>query len=179
MRRLAAFAAVLLLGLTSACTTAAAGSGVVEGTVIAAADRPPAPAVTGALLDGSGNYDLAAHKGDVVVVNFWGSWCGPCVAEADAFEQAYQATKASGVTFVGVNVRDVQDSAKDFARLRLTYPSIFDPAGKVALGFTVTPTTPSTYIVDRQGRLAFIARRPVLKTELEPVLQQLAGEPRP
>jgi thiol-disulfide isomerase/thioredoxin len=177
MRRL--FLALLpVLLLVAGCSTAAAGAGLAEGTVLAADNRPAAPPVTGDLLDGSGRYDLANHRGEVVVVNFWGSWCGPCVGEADALQQTYLATKGNGVSFVGVDVRDSRDAASEFASLRTTYPNIFDPASKVALGFPVPPTTPSTYIVDRQGRLALVLRRPVLKDELTSFVNQLAAESR-
>ena len=70
--------------------------------------RPAARAVSGALLTG-GTYDVAADRGTVVVVNFWGSWCSPCRAEAADLERTYAATKARGVTFVGVNSRDDRD----------------------------------------------------------------------
>jgi thiol-disulfide isomerase/thioredoxin len=176
MRRLIVALMITLLGVTG-CTSAAAG-GLVEGKVLAERDRPAAPTVTGDLLDGTGRYDLANHKGEVVVINFWGSWCGPCVGEADALEQTYVATKDSGVSFVGINVRDTRDAAKEFSSLRLTYPSVFDPSSKVALGFPVPPTTPSTYIVDRQGRLAVILRRPVVRDELQSMVSSLAGESR-
>ena len=176
MRRLLLL--VLLAVATTAGCSSAAGGALAEGRVLAAADRPAAPTVTGDLLDGSGRYDLANHKGEVVVVNFWGSWCGPCVGEADALEQTYKATKDSGVSFVGVDVRDTRDAASQFATLRLTYPSVFDPSSKVALGFPVPPTTPSTFIVDRQGRLAAILRRPVLRPELQTMVTAVAGEAR-
>jgi thiol-disulfide isomerase/thioredoxin len=176
MRRLIVALTITLLGLAGCTSTA--GGGLVEGKVLAAQDRPAAPTVTGDLLDGSGRYDLANHKGEVVVINFWGSWCGPCVGEADALEQTYMATKDSGVSFVGINVRDTRDAAREFASLRLTYPIVFDPASKVALGFPVPPTTPSTYIVDRQGRLAAILRRPVVRDELQAMVTSLAGESR-
>ena len=70
-------------------------------------------------------------------------------------EKTYQATKAKGVTFVGVNSRDNRDSAMAFERGRVTYPSLYDPAGKLALKLDVTQTTtPATLILDRQGRIA-------------------------
>ena len=99
--------------------------------------------MTGELLDGGGTL----RPGRRTRARSWWStsgrsWCGPCVAEAADLEATYQATKDAGVSFVGINSRDTRDAAKAVRRrLRLTYPSIFDPAGKVALGFAVPPTS--------------------------------------
>ncbi len=147
--------------------------GVIE---CAPEQRPQVEGVTGELLDG-GSYDVANDRGKVVVVNFWGSWCNPCRAEADDLESTYQATKAKGVTFIGVNSRDDRDSAKAFERGQVTFPSIFDPDAKVALKFDVTQVgTPSTLILDRQGRIAVAMRRPTIVSELQPLVERVAAE---
>ena len=140
--------------------------------------RPEARGVTGELLDGS-TYDLAGDRGTVVVVNFWGSWCAPCRAEADDLERVYQATKARDVTFLGVNWRDGRDAAKAFERgQRVTYPSIFDPPGKVALAFEVSQAnTPTTLVLDRQGRIAAAKRSSVTAEQLQRVVERIAAEP--
>jgi peroxiredoxin len=156
------------------CTTTP--KGVIE---CAPGQRPQVDAVTGELLDG-GTYDVADDRGKVVVVNFWGSWCNPCRAEADDLEQTYQATKARGVSFIGVNTRDDRDAAKQFERGRVTFPSIFDPDAKVALEFDVTQvSTPSTLILDRQGRIAAAMRRPTVVSELQPLVERIAAEAGP
>lgn len=72
-------------------------------------------------------------------------------------EQIYESTKASGVQFVGVDVKDGKDNARAFARsFKITYPSLFDQAGQVALAFRDVPpnAVPSTLVIDRQGRVA-------------------------
>ena len=152
------------------CTTA---NGVVECTPD---QRTPVKPVTGELLDG-GKYDLSQDRGKVVVVNFWGSWCAPCRAEADDLEKTYQATKDKGVTFVGVNTRDERDAAKAFERGRVTYPSIYDVDAKVALQFDVTQvSTPATLIIDRQGRIAVALRQATTVTQLQPLVEKVAAE---
>lgn len=167
--------ALALLALLSGCTS---HPPVVSGIrIIPVGERTDAPDLRGELLDGTGTFDLADHAGDVVLVNFWGSWCGPCVTEADDLEDSYQATKDSGVTFLGVNVRDDRDAAKRFAGLRSTYPSVFDPSSRLALEFDVPPLAiPTTMIIDRQGRVAAVAFSAVLRTDLEPALTTLAAE---
>jgi peroxiredoxin len=132
--------------------------------------------VKGDLLDGAA-YDLATDKGKVVVVNFWGSWCAPCRAEADDLEKTFLQTRDKGVAFLGIDSRDDKDAAKAFVRGRSTYPSIYDFDGKVALQFDVTQTaTPQTLIIDRQGRIAYAIRDATVYTQLLPLVQKVAGE---
>jgi peroxiredoxin len=153
------------------CTTSA--QGVIQCTPD---QRAQARDVTGEIL-GGGTYDVAQDRGKVVVVNFWGSWCSPCRAEAADLQKTYDATKAKGVTFVGVNSRDDRDAAKAFERGRVTYPSVYDPDGKVALKFDVTQvSTPSTLILDRQGRIAVALRRATTVGELQPLVERVAAE---
>jgi thiol-disulfide isomerase/thioredoxin len=156
------------------CSTTPAG--VIE---CAPDQRPQVTGVTGELL-GGGTYDVTGDRGKVVVVNFWGSWCNPCRAEADDLEQTYRATKAKGVAFIGVNTRDDRDAAVAFERGRVTYPSVYDPDGRVALTFDVTQvTTPSTLILDRQGRIAVAMRRATIASELQPLVERVAAESHP
>ncbi|HEU4425754.1 MAG TPA: TlpA disulfide reductase family protein [Pilimelia sp.] len=143
----------------------------------APADRTTAPTVTGELLDG-GRYDLASARGTVVVVNFWGSWCPPCRAEIGDLEATYQATKAKGVSFLGINIRDDRDKARAFQAGRVSYPSLFDPQSRLALAFDVPPNAiPATIVLDRVGRVAVVIRRAVLRADLEPIIARVAAEP--
>ena len=181
MRRLAAVlvAAVTAAGLLAGCGGENwAKKCITTGTVVECAtdQRPQVGEVTGELLDGS-KYDIAQERGRVVVVNFWGSWCAPCRAEAADLEAVHQATKAKGVSFVGVDSRDDRDSAKAFMRGRATYPSIYDFDGKVALKFDVTQTsTPATLILDRQGRIAVALRAATSSSQLQPLVERIAAE---
>ncbi len=146
--------------------------------VFALEDRKAAPELTGELLDGSGTYDPATHDGKVLVVNFWGSWCAPCVAEAPELDAVYQAHRDEGLAFLGINVReDSIDNARAFAAQNTSYPSIFDPSSRLALGFEVHPNAvPATIVLDRQGRIAAVARIPLVRSELEPVVVALLEE---
>jgi thiol-disulfide isomerase/thioredoxin len=142
------------------------------------AERKPAPPLAADLLDGGGRFDPSTVHGQVLVVNFWASWCSPCRAEAADLETVYQATKAKGVAFLGINISDGRDKALAFERGRTTYPSIFDPAGRVALGFKDVPpsTIPATLVIDREGRVAVAIRTAVTKANLQPIVERVAAE---
>ncbi|OLB66263.1 MAG: alkyl hydroperoxide reductase [Actinobacteria bacterium 13_2_20CM_2_72_6] len=141
------------------------------------ADRKAAPVIDESTLDG-GRFDLAAQRGHVVVVNFWASWCAPCRAEATDLEAAHQSTKDSGAAFVGVDSRDQKDPANAFVAGRVTYPSLFDPAGRIALKFTDVPpnTFPATLIIDKDGKVAAVIRRAVAQGTLTDLIRQIGGE---
>ena len=187
----AAIAAVLAScgrrGQASGSTAAAAGPAPQNGAALAlvetfpTAQRHAAPAVTGELLDGTA-FALAGWRGKVVVVNVWGSWCAPCRAEAPDLQAAFQATRRLGVQFLGVDVRDDRDAAAAFlTAFHITYPSLYDPAGRVVLGFRdVSPNVvPATVLLDRQLAVAAVFRRRVARRELEAAVRALATETGP
>jgi thiol-disulfide isomerase/thioredoxin len=153
------------------CTTR---DGMVE---CAPEHRPAAPKIAGELLVG-GNYDLAQDRGQVVVVNFWGSWCAPCRAEADDLEATYQVTREQGVRFLGINIQDGRDKAVAFEdAFKITYPSLFDPPSRFALAFDIPPNSiPATVVLDRESRIAVVIRTSVKRETLEPIIARVAGE---
>ena len=121
-----------------------------------AAERDAPVEAGGTDLDGK-PLDLADLRGQVVVVNVWGSWCGPCQAEAaDLVEVADDPEVDAG--FVGVNVGDSSvDDAQAFVRAHdVPFPTFWDPKGQVLLAFPVAllRTTPTTLVLDAQGRIA-------------------------
>ncbi|GAA2369007.1 TlpA family protein disulfide reductase [Dactylosporangium salmoneum] len=180
MRRVKLVAALLLaltLFTTTACTSSAPKNAL-GSRKIAAADRVAAPAISGDLMDGSGKFELAQHKGQVVVVNFWASYCAPCRTEAPELEKVLSATKAQGVTFIGVNVHDQRDPANAYlADIKPSYGSIFDPSAALALEFDVPPNSiPATLVIDRSGRIAAVLRSEVDQALLEPVVRDLLAE---
>ena len=126
-------------------------------TVIAPAERGEPVAFAGDTLDGTA-FDVADHRGEVVVVNVWGSWCPPCIAEAPELERVWDRTRSREVQFVGVNTRDQPAAARAHERrFGVSYPSIDDDGGRVLLAFrgTLPPVAiPSTLVLDRRGRVA-------------------------
>ena len=123
---------------------------------------------------------LSDYEGDVVVLNVWGQRCGPCRGEADDLEKVYEATKASGVEFLGINVRDEsQTAAQDFVvSNNVTYSSIYDPPMRTltALGGVPTSVIPTTIVLDRQHRVAAVFLRELLVEDLQPVVERVAAE---
>lgn len=171
--------AIPLLALSSVLLGVAACSEKQAGEIVkfSQGDRPPAPAISGELL-GGGSYDLAGKQGKVVVINFWGSWCAPCRAEADDLEAVHKDRPE--VEFLGINIRDERDKAIAFATERSSYPSIFDPPGRLALRFEDVPpnTIPATIIVDKQGKIAIVIRKAILKDDLALMVAEVTGETR-
>ncbi|MFV2113851.1 TlpA family protein disulfide reductase [Micromonospora sp. LOL_025] len=173
---LAAVATVALAGCSSrdgekACDNS---GGIIE---CAPDQRSAAPKLAGELLTG-GSHDVAKDRGQVVVVNFWGSWCAPCRAEADDLENTYQATKGSGVTFLGINIQDQRDKARAFEEsFKVSYPSLFDPPSRLALALDIPPNTiPATVVLDRDGRIAVVIRAAVKQEGLQPIVERIAAE---
>lgn len=180
-------AAPLLLGACSGSGTAPAGGdgqGFVSGdgsvAVVDPAERRPAPELTGTTLAGE-PFDLADHRGDVVVLNVWGSWCAPCREEAPYLQAVYEETASDGVQFVGVNTRDDDAAARAFERrFGITYPSVVDDDGRLLLAFrdTLPPSSiPSTLVIDREGRVAARVLGPTTFTELRALVDDVAAEP--
>ena len=111
----------------------------------------PAPAFRLALLDGGGQLDSASLRGDVVVLNFWASWCAPCVEEAPELQAFADRWSNRGVKMVGVVFSDEEAKAAAFrARFGLTYPQLMDPGGRTAIDFGIFGI-PETYVIDSNG----------------------------
>ena len=143
--------------------------------------RVAAPVLAGTDLDGQ-TLSSAAFRGDVLVVNFWASWCAPCVAEAPTLAQVARDLAPDGVRFLGVDFRnDDRGNARAFERrYRVGYPSLYDPSSATVLSMpeSARPVAiPSTVVIDRHDRVAaVIYGGPVLFSTLEPLVRQIARE---
>ncbi|MFT4394533.1 TlpA family protein disulfide reductase [Gordonia lacunae] len=144
-------------------------------------ERKPIAALTGEDLVTGQPLSLSDGRfaDKVVVVNVWGSWCGPCRGEADDLERVYERNRADGVEFLGINLRDDRESAKDFVIDRnVGFPSIYDFPG-MSLAALTTPTSvvPTTIVLDREHRPAAVFLKAISDNELDEVVKRVAAEP--
>ncbi|KOV70736.1 TlpA family protein disulfide reductase [Streptomyces sp. MMG1121] len=143
--------------------------------------RDAAPDLSGKTIDGK-TLDVASFKGQVVVVNVWGSWCSPCREEAQYFAKVSRQYEGKGVQFVGINTRDTSTTpAVNFEKENgIGYPSLYDPTGKLMLRFkkgTLNPQLiPSTLIIDKQGKVAARALEALDDTALLKMLKPVLAE---
>ncbi len=148
------------------------------GSLIPVKDRKPVPDFGGPLL-GNGDYKLSAYDGKAVVVNFWGTWCPPCVVETPQLENVYQTYKNKDVTFVGVDIKEgSRDAPKSFVKdNHIQYPMIYDENGETALrmGNIRVQATPFTVLLDKQHRVAGVYVGPLTPKDLEPMLNRLTA----
>lgn len=155
-----------------------AGSGAV--TVIPPDERGAPVALAGSLV-GGGDYDVAAHRGTVFLLNVWGSWCAPCRREAPELVRAWADVRNDGVQFLGLNTRDDADAAAVAfeRRFDITYPSLRDPDGRLQLVFrTSLPprAIPSTLVLDKQGRVAARVIGAGTETTFAELVRQIRAE---
>ena len=112
----------------------------------------PAPQFSLTTFDGQ-NLETANMRGQVILVNFWASWCIPCEQEAAELQQAYENYKDKGVVFVGVNYVDTEPEALDYmARFDITYPNGPDLGTRISQAYRIRGV-PETYIMGANGNL--------------------------
>jgi len=100
--------------------------------------------------------NLAQYKGQVVMINFWATWCGPCRQEMPLLESIYKKYNKMGFTLLGVNVEPDSKPAEDWLKATpVSFPILFDTKSEVSKMYEVSGM-PSTVIVDRKGNVRVI-----------------------
>ena len=123
--------------------------------VAAALSPGPAPDFTLHSVGGS-NLRLKEQRGQVVLLNFWATWCGPCREEMPHLNRLYEKYRASGFVLLGVNVdEDARNAAGTSSKLGLQFPVLLDTDKKVSRLYQLS-TMPSTVLIDRDGRVRYI-----------------------
>lgn len=117
----------------------------------------PAPDFT--LKSRSGeNIKLSELRGDVVMINFWASWCGPCRQEMPLLEEMHKKYSDLGFVLLGVNVEEDSSKAADLLReVPVSFPILYDNTNKVTKMYEVV-AMPSTVMVDRDGKMRYLHR---------------------
>lgn len=167
-----------VLGLALLAGSAWAMWGATHGRVEGGGVRPlvgqEAPGFRLQLIDGS-SVALADLKGQVVLVNFWGSWCPPCQEEMPDLQATWEEFAARGVGFVGIAYRDELGAVEEsLATFGTTYPVGMDVGERIAGLYGITGV-PETFIVDQEGRIAHVHIGPVTADVLRMELDALLG----
>lgn len=102
------------------------------------------------------NLRLSDYRGQVLLINFWASWCGPCRQEMPLLEKLYKRYKKLGFTIMGVNVDTDSTKANNYLKdMSVTFPIVYDTTNAVSKSYNVN-AMPTTVIVDRNGNMRFL-----------------------
>lgn len=146
-------------------------------TMIPVDKRKVIPEISGTDLEGKA-LTTATYAGQIIVLNVWGSWCGPCRKEAPDLVTAAAATQGKA-QFIGINTRDNSTAtAQAFERsFAIAYPSFFDPTGELLLMLKDLPPSaiPSTLVIDVQGRAAARVLGATTATTLQGIIDDVAA----
>lgn len=137
----------------------------------------PAPNFTLKSIDGK-NVKLSELRGEVVMVNFWASWCGPCRQEMPILDAMYEEYQDLGFTILGVNVEEDPNAAKKLLKsIPVTFPILLDGENSVSKDYDVV-AMPSTFMVDRDGNLRYkhLGYLPGYENEYERQVRELLAE---
>ncbi|TCK17059.1 thiol-disulfide isomerase/thioredoxin [Thiogranum longum] len=128
---------------------------LVSGQLQAAAPQGPAPDFA-LKTSGGENTRLSEHRGEVVMINFWASWCAPCRQEMPLLEELYTQYQPLGFTILGVNVEE--DSSKALSMLEdipVSFPIMLDTRSTVSKLYNVV-AMPTSILVDRDGNMRYL-----------------------
>lgn len=132
----------------------------------------PAPGFTSPALSG-GEIALDDHVGDVVVVNFWATWCPPCKAEMPGINAFYERHQDEGLVVLAVNAKESESLVRPFIESNnFTFPVLLDPAGSVVNQYQVR-SFPTTIVIDRDGVVRHIQVGMISEEELESIVVPL------
>lgn len=117
---------------------------------------------------------LSDQRGKIVVLNFWGSWCGPCRYETPILQAIHQRYQAQGVVVVGVTFDDPVEASKAFIQdIGLTYINGADASHAITQDLYQVQGAPENFVIDRQGNIAYFHLGPLTEATLIQVLDEL------
>ena len=139
--------------------------------------RPAAPDFTATSLTGT-PINFASYRGKIVVLNVWGSWCGPCQAEGQTLKYLDEEYAPKGIAFLGDDIQDTPTEALAFLRgVGITYPSVNDATGAVEERLAIAvpiSATPTTLVIDKTGHVAGVIDGAVTYPEMTTLLNDAA-----
>jgi cytochrome c biogenesis protein CcmG/thiol:disulfide interchange protein DsbE len=139
---------------------------------LAAGKRPAPPALKLPPLGGGTPVSLDSYRGQVVVLNFWASWCAPCRDEAPLLEETARARP--DVVFIGLNIQDRQPDALAYlAEYQISYPSGADPTGAISIDYGVSGI-PETYFIDPSRRIVKKWFGPLNQAQVQEYLRRIS-----
>lgn len=154
-------------------------SGDGSATTFDAGERDPVPGVEGTTFEGE-DLALSDYEGEILVVNVWASWCGPCRSEQPVLDEVHEEYADLSVDFLGVNIKDNRTAAEAYTEsMDVAYPSLFDQPGEVPQAFreTVPPRAiPSTLVIDPEGDIAARVIGPTTYGQLTDLLNPIVTE---
>jgi len=124
------------------------------------------------------NIKLSELRGDVVMLNFWASWCGPCRQEMPLLEKIHKKYKRLGFTLLGVNVEENSAAAKNYLKdVKVTFPILFDNTSKTSKLYKVS-AMPTTILIDRNGNKRFLHKgyKPGYENDYKKQIKKLLRE---
>jgi peroxiredoxin len=140
-----------------------------------------APDFKAPALDGKSRLSLAAYRGKVVYLDFWASWCPPCLTSLPQLEELRKQFPSDQFQILAVNVdQDPQQARKFLERTQIGYPSATDPKGSIPASFGIE-TMPTSFLIDRQGVIRYVHHgfRKGDTTPLRERIAQLIGDAAP
>jgi len=165
-------AAAALVGLL-AYGLASRGTDTSIDAALQAGERPEAPVTQLPRLGRAGTGSLADHRGDVVVLNFWASWCPPCKDEMPLLQRTHESISSRGGVVLGVDTQDASEAALAFLSSKgIRFGSLRDRDRSYGQDLGVGGY-PETFVIDREGRIAAVRRGPVTKAWLDEQLEPL------
>jgi peroxiredoxin len=124
------------------------------------------------------NLRLEDHRGEVVMLNFWASWCGPCRQEMPLMDELYSQYKDLGFTILAVNVDENREEAHRFLdKVPVSYPILYDPESSVSELYEVQ-AMPTTLMIDRNGNARYLhyGYQPGYEDDYEQQIRELVRE---
>lgn len=163
----AALVALLTYGVASTGPDTSIDERLAEG------ERVEAPVRDLPVLGADGTGSLADHRGKVVVLNVWASWCPPCVSEMPLLQRTHERIAPAGGMVLGIDTQDAQEDALAFLREKeIDFPSLRDRDREYGRELGVSGY-PETFLIDREGRIAALRRGPVTQAWLDENLEPL------